>query len=127
MSEELKAITAADAGFDAEEPNARGIFLFIGAMVAMFIAVVIGVTYYFNHAYEKQEYESLLAPPSEQLKQLHAREQWELTHYQYLDKSKGQVRIPVARAMELLVQEAASGKLKYPTVDQAPKKPEPPK
>jgi hypothetical protein len=125
MSEELKPITAADAGFDAEEPNAMGILLFTGATVVLFIAVVIGVTYYFNHVYERREYEQVLAPPSQQLKELHAREDQELTHYTYVDKAKGQVRIPLNRAMELLVKEAAEGKLKYPTVDQPVKKVEP--
>lgn len=125
MSEELKPITAADAGFDAEEPNARAILLFTGATVVLFIAVVIGVTYYFNQVYERQEYEQVLAPPSEQLKELHAREDWELSNYHFVDKAKGQVRIPLNRAMDLLIQEAAEGRLKYPTADQAPKKPEP--
>lgn len=125
MSEELKPITAADAGFDSEEPNAKGILLFTGATVVLFIAVLVGVTYYFNNVYERREYEQVLAPISEQLKELHAREDWNLTHYQYVDKATGQVRIPLNRAMELLVKEAAEGKLKYPTVDQAPKKPEP--
>ena len=125
MSEELKPITAADAGFDAEEPNARGILLFTGATVALFVAVLIGVTYYFNNVYERREYEQVLAPPSEQLKELHAREAWILSNYQYVDPAKGQVRIPLNRAMELLVKEAAEGKLKYPTVDQAPKKADP--
>ena len=32
MSEELKPITAADAGFDADEPNARGILILTGAL-----------------------------------------------------------------------------------------------
>ena len=123
MSEELKPVTAAAAelGFDADEPNARGILLFTGATVLLFIAVVVGVTYYFNHVYEEQEYNQLLSRPSDELKALHAREDWELSHYQYLDKAKGQVRIPLNRAMELLVQEAAAGKVKYPTVDQAKK------
>jgi uncharacterized iron-regulated membrane protein len=125
MSEELKPITAGDAGFDTEEPNTRGILVFTGATVVLFIAVLIGVTYYFNNVYERREYEQVLAPQSEQLKELNAREDWELSHYRYVDKAKGQVRIPLNRAMELLVKEAAEGKLKYPTVDQAPKKVEP--
>lgn len=125
MSEELKPITAADAGFDADEPNTRGIFIFLAVMTAMFIAVVTGVTYYFRYSYEKVEYETLLAPPSQQLAELRAREDWDLTHYGYLDKAKGQVRLPIARAMELLTQEAAAGKLRYPQNDQAPKKVEP--
>ncbi len=125
MSEELKPITAADAGFDADEPNTRGIFIFLAVMVGMFIAVVVGVTNYFRYSYDRVEYENVLAPPSEQLAELHARENWDLTHYSYIDKTKGQVRIPITRAMELLTQEAAQGKLRYPQIDQAPKRVEP--
>jgi len=125
MSEELKPITAADAGFDADEPNTRGVFIFIAVMVAMFIAVVVGVSYYFRYSYEQVEYSHLLAPPSQQLAELHALEDWNLTHYGYLDKTKGQIRLPITRAMELLEREAKEGKLRYPQTDQAPKKLEP--
>ena len=125
MSEELKPITASDVGFDADEPNTRGIFIFIVASVAMFAAVVVGVSYYYNSVYERIEYENVLAPPSQELATLHTREEWNLTHYGYLDKAKGQVRIPIDRAMELLAQEAAAGKLRYPRDDQPVKKVEP--
>lgn len=123
--EELKPITAADAGFDADEPNIKGLFLFLVATVALFIVVAVGVTYYFNYAYGQVEQQQLLGMPSEQLAELRAREAWNLTHYGYLDKAKGQVRLPINRAMELITSEAASGKPKYPQVDQAPKKVEP--
>jgi hypothetical protein len=119
MSEELKPTTAADAGFDADEPNVRGVFLFMVVFVGMFIAVVVGVTYYYNYVYNQDEYQMVLAPPSQQLAALHAREDAELTHYSYVDKAKGQVRIPITRAMELLASEAAAGKLRYPQADQA--------
>ena len=125
MSEELKPITAEDAGFDADEPNTRGIFIFIVASVAMFAAVVVGVSYYYNSVYERIEYENVLKPVSQELADLHAREDWNLTHYGYIDKAKAQVRIPIDRAMELLVQEAGVGKLRYPQNDQPVKKLEP--
>jgi uncharacterized iron-regulated membrane protein len=125
MSDELKPITAADTGFDAEEPNTRGILILTAGTIVLFVLVLVGITYYFNHRYEQQEYEALLAPPSEELANLRRRDEWNLTHYAYRDKAKGQVRIPIERAMELLVKEAAEGKLHYPTVDQAPKKVEP--
>jgi hypothetical protein len=125
MSEELKPITAADEGFDADEPNTRGIFIFLVATVAMFAAVVVGVSYYYNSVYEETVYEEVMAPASQQLASLHAREDWNLTHYGYLDKAKGQVRIPIDRAMELLTEEAAAGKLRYQQNDQPVKKVEP--
>ena len=42
------------------------------------------------------------------------RDDWDLTHYMYLDKKAGQIRIPVDRARELFLQEVADGKLSIP-------------
>ena len=50
---------------------------------------------------------------------------WNLTHYMYMDKPSGQVRIPVDRAMELVLQDAAAGKTFYPAKATVPKKEEP--
>lgn len=122
MSEELKVIGAADIGFDADEPNTQGIVVFLIATVVLLVAVVGAVTYYYKFVHDEAEYSQILSRPSQQLADLRARDNWNLTHYGYLDKAKGQVRLPIDRAMELLVNEAAAGKLPYPVVDQAPKK-----
>jgi hypothetical protein len=70
-------------------------------------------------------YEKVLAPPSEQLKALHYREDWFLTHYSFTDKKTGVVRIPLDKAMDAFVKEAAEGKLFYPAKNTLPKKEEP--
>jgi hypothetical protein len=129
MSDELKPITPEQiaAGFDTDEPNTRGLFLFLAVMIGMFIAVVVGVTSYYNYTYEQTEAAQLLDKPSEELAAIRANDAWTLAHYGFADKAKGQVRIPVMRAMELIEKEAAAGKLRYPQADQAPKKPEPAK
>ncbi len=106
MSEELKPLTV-NAGFDIEEPNAKAIFVFVAALVMMFVLVVIGVQQYYAYLRAEQEHESIEVPPSEQLRELRAREDWELTHYRRLDKAKGVVQLPVERAMELLIKEQA--------------------
>ena len=67
-------------------------------------------------------YEKVLAPPSEELKALHNRDDWSLTHYSYADKKNGVVRIPLDRAMELFVKEAAAGKLFYPAKNTLPRR-----
>lgn len=42
----------------------------------------------------------LQASPEQDLKTFRAREDWELTHYYWLDKSKGQVAIPIEQAIQ---------------------------
>jgi hypothetical protein len=114
MTEELKPV-AAEIGFDREEPNTKAIVIFIAGMVLTFVLVVVGVEQYYSYVHERQEYVNVEARPSEQLRELHAREDWQLTHYGYLDNNKTQVRLPIDRAMELLVKEAAEGKYFYST------------
>jgi hypothetical protein len=50
------------------------------------------------------------------------RDDWNLTHYLYMDKATGQVRIPVDQAMDLVLQDAAAGKTFYPAKATVPKK-----
>jgi hypothetical protein len=112
-------------GFDHTEPKAAAIAAFgIGSVVLLGLTIF-AITAYFNKIWDEAVYEKILAPPSEQLKELHNREDWNLTHFGYLDKKTGQVRIPVDRAMESFAKEAAAGKLFYPAKPYAPKKEEP--
>ncbi len=89
------------------------------------IAVIVGVSAYFEYIYQEAVFQKVLSAPGEQLKELRAREDGQLTKYSYADKQKGLVRIPVDRAMELFAQEAAAGKLFYPAKPYVPKKEEP--
>jgi hypothetical protein len=94
------------AGFDRSEPRTRFIALLgVGIMVAL-VAIILGLQSYVDRVEQQQIYEKVLAPVSEDLKTLHAREDAALNHYQYIDRAKGTVRLPVARAMELLVEES---------------------
>jgi hypothetical protein len=112
-------------GFDKSEPRAGAIAAFAVGSVALLILTIAALQVYFNHIWEEAVYEKVLAPPSEELKALHSREDWFLTHYSYADKKNGLVRIPLERAMELFNEEAAAGKLFYPAKNTLPKKDEP--
>lgn len=50
------------------------------------------------------------------LRALRSREDYYLNHYSWADKKSQQVRIPVDRAMELLVQRGVPGGVNEPTV-----------
>jgi hypothetical protein len=112
-------------GFDRQEPQAGAIAGFAIGSVLLLIITIVALQQYFDKIWEQAVYEKVLAPPSEQLLQLHNREDWNLSHYGYSDKASGTVRIPVDRAMELFKQEASSGKLFYPAKNTVPKKEEP--
>ncbi len=112
-------------GFDRQEPQAGAIAGFAIGSVVLLIITIVALQAYFDKIWAEAVYEKVLAPPSEQLLQLHNREDWNLTHYGYSDKASGTVRIPVDRAMELFKQEASSGKLFYPAKNTVPKKEEP--
>jgi len=112
-------------GFDNTEPRAGAIVAFAVGSVLLLILTIIALQAYFNHIWEEAVYEKVLAPPSEELKALHYREDWFLTHYSYADKKNGVVRIPLDRAMQLFSEEAAAGKLFYPAKNVLPKPEEP--
>src|SRR5260370_10097412 len=112
-------------GFNRDEPKTKSIAILAVVSVIRLIAVIVGVSAYFEYIYQDAVFEKVLSAPGEQLKELRAREDAQLTKYSYADKEKGVVRIPVDRAMELFAQEAAAGKLFYPAKPYVPKKEEP--
>src|SRR5580698_6767796 len=125
--EDGKEIIPADPseGFDRAEPSAGAIATFMVGSLILLVLTILAIQQYFDHIWNQAVYEKVLAPPSEQLKEVRGRDDWNLTHYLYMDKASGQVRIPVDRAMELILQDAAAGKTFYPAKATAPKKEEP--
>lgn len=108
-------------GFNRDEPSVGAIFGFAAGSMVLLVLTIATVQMYFDHVYNEAVYEKVLAPPSEQLKELRQRDDWNLTHYMYLDKPSGQVRIPLDKAMELVLADAAAGKTFYPAKATAPK------
>jgi hypothetical protein len=125
--EDGKEIIPADPreGFDRDEPSAGAIASFAIGSLVLLVMTILAIQQYFDHIWSQAVYEKVLAPPSEQLKEVRGRDDWNLTHYLYMDKASGQVRIPVDRAMELVLQDAAAGKTFYPAKATMPKKEEP--
>lgn len=103
------------AGFDLSEPRTRFIAVFgLGTLLAL-VAIIFGLQAFVDHVKQQQIFERVLEPVSEDLRALHAREDTQLNSYGYIDRAKGTVRLPVTRAMELLSQEFAQGRLPYST------------
>ena len=108
-------------GFDHSEPATGQIWAFTIGSVVILVVVIIALQQYFDKIWNDAVSQKVLEAPSQQLQDLRNRDDWALTHYGYVDKSKGQVRIPLERAQELFLQDAAAGKTFYPAKPTAPK------
>jgi hypothetical protein len=108
-------------GYDHTEPEAPPIWAFTAGSVVLLVVVIFAIQQYFEKTWNDAVYDKVLAAPSQELQDLRNRDDWALTHYSYQDKSKGVVRIPLERAQELFLQEAAQGKTFYPAKATLPK------
>ncbi len=106
---------AAEEGFDRGEPNARVIALTGSAIILVVVVVIFAIQYLYDRAHEQQVAVMVEQPVGRDLLDLRAKEDTDLYQYRYVDRTKGIVRLPIDRAMDLFVKEAAEGKLKYPT------------
>src|SRR5579883_154826 len=114
----------ASEGFDRTEPAAPQIWAFTIGSVVLLALVIFALQQYFFKIWDDAVYSKVLAAPSQELQDMRNRDDWALTHYSYQDKSKGQVRIPLEKAQELFLQDAAQGKTFYPAKPTLPKKDE---
>jgi hypothetical protein len=101
--------------YDHSEPSYTIIAALGVTTVIALLLIGIGVQFYYERTEEARVYEKVLSQPSWTLQDLRNKEAWELSHYTYLDKTKGTVRIPIDQAMTLVAKEAAENRLKYPT------------
>src|SRR5579863_132601 len=111
-------------GFDFSEPQTPKIWGFTIGSVIILVVVIVALQQYFDKIWNDAVYDKVLAAPSQELQDMRNREASTLTHYSYEDKKKGQVRIPLERAQELFLKEAAEGKTFYPAKPTLPKKDE---
>src|SRR5581483_5751613 len=125
MSETEIRHASPEEGFDHSEPKTGAVAAFAVGSVFLLVLTIVALQVYFNKIWDEAVYEKILAPPSEQLKALHYREDWFMTHYSFTDKKTGVVRIPLNEAMQKFADEAAAGKLFYPAKNYVPKKEDP--
>ena len=114
----------ASEGFDRSEPATGSIWGFTIGSVVILVVVIFALQQYFTKIWNDAVQDKVLAAPSSQLEDVRNRDAYALTHYSYQDKSKGIVRIPLDRAQEMVLQDAAQGKTFYPAKPTVPKSPE---
>ncbi len=100
--------------FDRTEPQAKGIFIFSAATIAFLLLTMGGIAVFFGEKFLGQVQREVLEAGNEQFEAVKARDRQHLTTYEYIDRAKGVVRVPIDKAIELLAAEAAADKLPYP-------------
>jgi hypothetical protein len=110
--------------YDHAEPRYLSIATFMGVTVVLLIVIGIGIQAYYEITYTSEEYSRVISQENWQLRDLRNLEQWELGNFGYVDKTKGTVRMPIERAMQLALQDAQQNKLPYPTNTYPVKTPE---
>ena len=94
-------------GYEKKDVNVK-IIIGVGlAIIAFLITVFVLLTDYFNVVEAEVFYEAQLKPESTMLKEVREEENEKITTYKLIDAEKGVYRIPIERAMHLLVEEAS--------------------
>jgi hypothetical protein len=114
-------------GFDPSEPDAHRITLFVILSVSTLLVVIVALQNYFDSIWNVTVEEKVLAAPAPALKDQHDLENWRFSHYEYTTPEKTEIRLPMERARELVLEEAKAGKTFYPAKATMPKAEEPPK
>lgn len=106
-----------------EETDVRvGFIAWSGVAIVVFLVVtLLAVQAYFDSVQQREEFVKVLEPVSEDYKNLRAREDSELFSYKFVDREKGTVRLPIQRAIDLVIAEAKAGTPSHPTSRQAVK------
>lgn len=109
-----------DTDFESSDIDARGTFI-TGVSWLIGIWIVVGLLYFlFSYLAHERAVNSppplpieahgnplppeprLQPSPHKDLQRMLAREDWELSHYYWIDKAKGKVAIPIERAIDIL-------------------------
>jgi hypothetical protein len=112
-------------GFDPTDPSAKSIWAFAIGSIVVLIVMIFALQQYFEGIWNQAVYEKVQLAPNADINAVRGRDDWDLTHYEYLNQKAGQIRIPLDRAQELFMKELAAGKPFYPGKPTVPKPEEP--
>jgi hypothetical protein len=96
----------AETGYEKKDANVRVITLTAIVSVAVVIVTIIGLDSFFTATQEEIYQEQVLRTLPVDLIALRQIEDSVLTSYELLDSQNQSYRIPIARAMELLIEES---------------------
>ena len=96
----------ADAGYEKKDANIRAIALTAVVSIVVVVLIIIALNSFFVSTQEEIYQQQVLQRVSRDLIELRAVEDSILTTYELLDPEQGIYRIPITRAMELMVEES---------------------
>ena len=96
----------ADAGYETSDTRGRPIFIGLLLAVLILVVVIVGLSNFYTMTQEEIVYQNVLSKMDPRLEQYKAAEDSILTSYGWVDSTAGVVRIPIDRAMDLMVEEA---------------------
>ncbi len=108
-------------GFDPTEPEAQRITTFVVISVVILGVVIYALQNYFDAEWGTAVDQKVLSAPVPELRELRSLEAWRMSHYEYTTEAKSEVRLPLDRARELVLEEAKAGKTFYPAKPTTPK------
>jgi hypothetical protein len=142
MSEHVKGPGRPQRGYEEDDVSVGRLFAFAGGVAALVILGVLGSAVVFHFFVSHQPlgppaspFEDIRQLPPEprlqttapqDLKQYRAGQDDILGSYGWVDTKAGIVRIPVERAMEVLLQKGLPGRGGSPAAGDKPKMPQPP-
>jgi hypothetical protein len=98
----------APAAAEADKPRSALIFAAVVATAIILVALLAGINELFDHTMRSTVSRQQLDVPSSQLRDLRAKEAARLTRYQWVNKTTGELRIPVDRAAQLVLAERSA-------------------
>jgi hypothetical protein len=114
-----------EEGYDRHEPRSGVIAIVSGATMLLLLLFIVGTYWLYQVSYEAIDQQQYSGVASKELLAIREREDAHLHKYAVIDKTKGTVRIPIDRAIEIVAAESAQGRVFYNTATYAVK-PEPP-
>jgi hypothetical protein len=109
MQKMVEETSPVEAGYEHKDVNVKSLLIWTVIIVAFLVACLAFVDDIFMRNKEELFYKIVLKPESTQLRDLRAGETEILTSYKVIDPQKGVYRVPIARAMELMSEEAFRG------------------
>ncbi len=107
MSERPDEPEAPEAGYTPDQVPARRIGAWVFAFALVLAVTLVGLYELVLAMSEREVYVRQLRPVSPELVRQRDREESTLGRYEVVDEKRGRYRIPITRAMELLVAEPA--------------------
>lgn len=108
QGEHAEQLGAEHGGVDYErrDANPRKIMIVTVVLLVTVVVLIIGLSELFMMTVDQQVEEVVLKPVSAQLRDIRVKEQEVLNNYKVIDAAKGVYQIPIARAMDLVAEEA---------------------